>query len=510
MVSALVCLFSAFLVAEPQQPTDSARTVVARAIDALGGERALTSIAALHIDTIGHDYLIDQSERPEGPAIVRYLQTSEARDVAHGWSRVEEQQRFIESPDWSGEGTATIVDTDTAAMRRGDRTMPAGRQAFEDGRERIELAPERLLLVARDAADLARAPDVKVHGIAQRVVTFGWRGRRARLLIDSGDYVPTSLELSADDPFGIWGLVTRTTWYSLWTLLPGGVRYPLQVDRDWNGVMQASATIAKIAVNPSIDDAVFSIPAETKRAFASQPSVSGIPALALDASRTRDVAPGVVQYAGSWNVGVVRQPDGLVIVEAPIGSRYSAQVLDETAKRFPGVPVKAVVTTSDAWPHLGGVREYVARGISVYALDLNQPILQRLLKADYTSHPDALAKTPAQGKFVWVGGKAVVGSGDTRIELYPMRGENGERMMAAYLPALKLLYSSDEIMRDRSGAFFMPEFLLEVRDLVRRERLAVDRVFGVHIGVIPWSEIEAAIASASAPASGGASAPPAR
>jgi hypothetical protein len=31
-------------------------------------------------------------------------------------------------------------------------------------------------------------------------------------------------------------------------------------------------------------------------------------------------------------------------------------------ERYPGVKVKAVVTTSDAWPHLGGVREYVARG----------------------------------------------------------------------------------------------------------------------------------------------------
>jgi hypothetical protein len=69
-------------------------------------------------------------------------------------------------------------------------------------------------------------------------------------------------------------------------------------------------------------------------------------------------------------------------------------------------------------------------------------------------------------------------------------------MMAAYFPALKVLYSSDEIMRQRDGSFFMPEFLLEVRDLIQREHLQVDRVFGMHIGSIPWSEIEAAIAKA--------------
>lgn len=46
----------------------------------------------------------------------------------------------------------------------------------------------------------------------------------------------------------------------------------------------------------------------------------------------------------------------------------------------------------------------------------------------------------------------------------------------------------------------MPELLLEVRDAVQRERLTIDRAFGVHVGAIAWSEIEAAITAASAPA----------
>ena len=121
------------------------------------------------------------------------------------------------------------------------------------------------------------------------------------------------------------------------------------------------------------------------------------------------------------------------------------------------------------------------------------------MKADYSSHPDALAKTPRSARFTWVSGKVVVGSGDTRLELYPVRGENGERMMAAYFPALKVLYTSDEIQRDRSGGFFMPEYLLEVRDLVHREHLVVDRVFGFHVAPTPWSVIEAAIAAAGQP-----------
>ena len=496
MLPALVCLFALRTIV-PAAPPDSARAVVSRAIDALGGEAALKGLTTLEIESIGHAYLIEQSERPEGPFIVSYVSTSETRDVAGGRSRSEQQQRFVLSPDWSGGGVATVVDTDAAAFARSGRLAAAGRQVFEDGRERIDLAPERLLLTALAASDLALAPRAMLHGIPQDVVTFTWRGRRARLLIDAHDQVPSALELQAEDTFGIWGLVRTTTYYSLWTLIPGGVRYPLQTDRTWNDVSQASSTITKIAVNRPLDGAALRIPDEVKSAFAALPAAAGVGALKFDPARSVELAPGVVQFSGNWNVAFVRQPDGLVIIEAPIGSGYSAAVLDEAERRFPGTRVKAVITTSDAWPHLGGVREYVARGIPVSAHELNRPILERLLKADYSGHPDALATRPRAAKFTWVTDKTVIGAGDTRVEIYPADGENGERMLFVYLPSQRLLYSSDDIQRDRTGEFFMPEYLFEVRDAVRRYRLDVDRIFGMHIGVTPWSAIEAAIAKAS-------------
>ncbi len=498
MRSVALCLLAALAAPVPPPAPDTAREAIARAVDALGGEAALKGIASLDIESIGHDYYIDQSERPEGPFIVSYASTSERRDVAGGRSRLEVQQRNVQSPDWSGAGTATIVDADTAAMTRSGRFAPAGREAFESGRQRVELGPERLLFAALAAPDLALAANATLHGIPQTVVTFTWRGRHARLLIDAHDNVPSALELASDDTHGIWGVVRETTYYSLWTLLPGGVRYPLQIDRDWNGMTQSSATITRVTVNQPIDPAQLSIPDEAKKAFAALPAVSGIPALKFDPAKATELAPGVVQFSGAWNVGFVRQPDGLVVIEAPIGSAYSASVLAEAEKRYPGVRVKAVITTSDAWPHLGGVREYVARGIPVYACDLNRPILERLLRADYSAHPDALAKSPRAASFTWVTAPTTIGTGDTRVEIYPAHGENGERMLFAYLPGAKLLYSSDDIQRMRDGTFFMPEYLFEVREAVRRHHLEVDRIFGMHVGPTPWSVIESAIAAATA------------
>jgi hypothetical protein len=60
-----------------------------------------------------------------------------------------------------------------------------------------------------------------------------------------------------------------------------------------------------------------------------------------------ELAPGVVFIPGSWNSTLVRQQDGIVILEAPISSGYSAQVIAEARHRFPGVPVKAVITSPE-------------------------------------------------------------------------------------------------------------------------------------------------------------------
>ncbi|HEX4567823.1 MAG TPA: hypothetical protein VH138_14395 [Vicinamibacterales bacterium] len=98
-----------------------------------------------------------------------------------------------------------------------------------------------------------------------------------------------------------------------------------------------------------MDASKLAIPDAVKAAFAALPAVGGVAALKFDSSRANELAPNVTQFSDSWNVASVRQPDGLVVIEAPIGSSYSAAVLAEADKRYPGVRVKAVITTSDAW-----------------------------------------------------------------------------------------------------------------------------------------------------------------
>src|SRR5258707_11288949 len=74
------------------------------------------------------------------------------------------------------------------------------------------------------------------------------------------------------------------------------------------------------------------------------------------------LAPGIDLYAGSWNATVVKEPDGIIILEAPISGPYTQGVVRQARKRYPGLRVSALLSTSDSWPHTGGGPHSVGLG----------------------------------------------------------------------------------------------------------------------------------------------------
>ena len=212
----------------------------------------------------------------------------------------------------------------------------------------------------------------------------------------------------------------------------------------------------------------------------------------------------------------MKEPDGIVILEAPISSLYMQGVIREANKRYPGRPINAVLSTSDSWPHTGGVRLAVAQGLPVYILDLNRPLLDRMMGAPHTIEPDALqiakngksrnaasttgdgAASTASGAPNWkiVSGKIEFGSDANRMELYPLRGASTERQYLVYFPQHQLLYASDTLALNDDGSLYDPELMHEVAQAVQRENLQVDTVFAMHQGPIPWTQVTTALEKA--------------
>jgi len=103
------------------------------------------------------------------------------------------------------------------------------------------------------------------------------------------------------------------------------------------------------------------------------------------------------------------------------------------------------------------------------------------------------AKQAAKSKFQNSARQTLIGDGANRLELYPIRTETGERMMMVYLPEHKLLYASDLVQKSLNGSFFMPQYLSEVMQAAKREKIDVGNVFAFHTDLTPWAELTNAV-----------------
>lgn len=482
---------------------DEGRALAHRSLEAMGGEQHFKDLHTLRLQAIGHRYMLEQSERPDGPWLLDYFQISEERDLDHSRIRRESNSRGCDStecwksPEWT---TSTLIVADGTAALVKDGKVSAGRASVvQPAEETVLMAPDRALLLALEARDLRALADISFHGFAHHVLSFTAYGAAMKILLSADTNLPSAVEMTRTRPYEVywspWGDVTTRVMFAFWMLEPGGLHYPREFSYETNGQPDWVLMVNQLNLNPSIKAEDFAIPDEVKNTFVERKAAIEDWPLGSTSDPARELAPGVVLLPGRWNILEIRQSDGIVILEAPISNKYSAMVMEDAKKRFPGLPVKCVVTTSDAWPHIGGVREYVANGIPIYALDLNRGILERLLRAPHSIKPDALQLHPRSPKITYVAKRTRLGSDSNAIDIIPMRTVTSERQLVVYLPAHKLLYSSDAFQRDANGDFFLPQTVSEVVSVVGREKLDVDTDVGMHLGPTPWQSIEKSLSS---------------
>ena len=479
---------------------DDARASVQAATQAMGGEERLRSTHSLSFKAIGQRTMLEQSERPEGPWLMDYFQVSEYLDFARKRQRIERESRGCGSSScWDSAAwlpSTYLYDNGAGAMLANGKQSPVPQNLLDESAELLALSPDRLLLEALAASDLHSELDIVLRGFTHHVVGFTLNGTPVRLFLSASTKLPSIAEITRTRPYDAflspWGDVTSRITFTFWQLEPGGVRYPRQWNAEVNGQPDWMWTINELTINPAETDSDrFAIDSQIRTAPPTRGTLDEWP-LGLKNAPPTEIAPGIVQVRGFWNVAEVKQSDGIVIIEGPISNGYSAKVIADAQMRFPGLPIKAVITTSDSWPHIGGLREYAARGIPIYALDLNRAILQRLFAAPHKLSPDDLAKNGRRPIVHYISARTQFGTGSNRLEIIPYREQTGERQMMVYFPESKLLYTSDLFQR-AAGEWFLPETLWEAQDAVHREKLDVDRSFGMHYAPVAWSEIEAAV-----------------
>jgi len=460
-----------------------ARGWLGLALDAMGGRAKLESIKSLRTQSTGHTLLTEQSYRQE-PFISSYQREKETIDFSGQRIERETHTTWPESDNGQSDFDQTLVATPGGGVYRGNGSdSPCGPADIDSVRDALALGPLRLLLTAGSASDLRLEGTRELRSTAHTVIAFTFQGTPVKVLINRFNHLPDGVETVEQlrDFWYYWGDVTRLVYLDNWQLFKGLV-YPTNAVEERNGVLWRSTQVTSLEYNVAFDESLFRMDAVAASKSAQSPGWER----AFHAGKPIELAPGISLFPGAWNLTVVRQPDGLVILEAPISGTYMDGAIAEAERMYPGERIKSVLSTSDSWPHVGGVRQCVALGLPVYILDLNQKLLDRIVTARHTLHPDPLAQNPKPPKWVTVSGKTEVGSGENRIELYPLRGASTERQYMVYFPERKVLYASDTLVINQDGSLYDPQLMHEVVQAVAREGLQVNSVYAMHQLAVPW------------------------
>lgn len=462
------------------------KACLAQAIDAMGGKQKLASIQSERLDVIGHTALMEQSYR-QSPFITSYERDKITLDFARNRLLDEQHSVWPESDLNAADSDVTlVVAPEGGAYRFGKNSAPCSAADLDSAAQTLALGPERLLLLADAASDLHYQPDETLRATPHTVLAFQWNGIPVRILLSSFTHLPDAVDTTQTfrDFWYFWGDVHQRIYWDNWKLIHGVV-YPTNQITERNGSILSSQQILNADFNPSLDDKQFAVdPQVAQRSKAStgwdRPFKPGKPT---------ELAPGITLYTGSWNATIIRQDDGIVLLETPISGTYAEGIFAQAQKLYPALKIKAVLSTSDSWPHVGGIRYDVAQNVPVYILDLNQPLLDRMLVAPHTLHPDALQTSPRKPRWKIVSAKTEIGTGDNRVVLYPLRGASTERQYMAWFPKYRLLYTSDTLVLNQDGSLYDPELMREVKLAVDREHLDVETVYAMHQDPTPWNKV---------------------
>jgi len=267
----------------------------------------------------------------------------------------------------------------------------------------------------------------------------------------------------------------------------GGVKFPTHIVEKQDGFETLDVTIRDVKPNAAVS---LEVPAAVPQAPAPPPSPNvevvkvGEGLWSLNAANTRSLA--------------VEFKDHIVMLEGPTSEARSVAVNEVMRKTVPSKPIRYVVNTHPHYDHAGGLRTYVAEGVTVVTHEASKAFYEQAWARPRTIEPDLLAKNPKPATFETVTDKKVMTDGSRTIELHYLQdsGHNTATLIA-YLPKERILLYGDgynpppgDDPRDPTRT---PEYGLDLWKNVQRLKLNPARIAPVHGRVVPFDNLKKAI-----------------
>lgn len=463
----------------------TAYDVLDECLDNFGGYEQLKSTTYIKKHYNGHKHWLEQSEFHNGPFITSYEDVTETyalgEDKLYQEVNVKQFQfeKFIDSK--------IIINEDKADMIYGEKNYPMPKSYKDEILGIVDYDPIKLLLKAKNSNNLTINNEATIiEGNAYDVLNFTLNKLSYHLYINK----ITSLLYQAvvetylpyENFFSPFGNFDTTIKYSLYHYYPKGIRYPVQWDIYRLNEKWRSITCDKVEFLEDVDTSIF----DAKKTIPNFPKVTEQKG---NFKFIKELYDNVFVLQAQWFVHWVIQDDGIIILEAPISSSYSKSIIAYLRKTYPKKPIKGVVIASDAYPHLAGIREYVANEIPIYIHKNNKELIESIINANYKSDQDSQSKVNNKPIYKFVNSKTTINSTTESINIYPINGSAGSKMLMVELEKSNWLYAADLVQKLGDGSFFMPQYLTEINNALKLNNIRIEKVSAMHAMPLEWNII---------------------
>lgn len=262
----------------------------------------------------------------------------------------------------------------------------------------------------------------------------------------------------------------------------GDIQFPRHIVEKQDGFPTLDIMVTDVQPNAAV-----SLPVPQNVASATAPP-------AVPMATIEKVSDGLWSLNGAGTRSLaVEFADHIVMLEGPTSDARSKVVNELVRKTVPNKPIRYVVNTHAHYDHAGGLRQYVAEGITVITHENNKSFFEQAWARPRTVEPDP-APTSNKPMIETVGDKKVLSDNTRTIELYytPNHGHHTGQIIA-YLPKERILMygdgynppAGDDIRVPERG----PEFAAQMVERIKELKLNPERIAPVHGRVVPYRNL---------------------